>query len=281
MDFLVLSIIGLIVTVILKAKSSPAARYARNFTLLMLAAVVIVAFTSLFLFIEINPYDTLVSRILFGWGFFLERTISHAQLDWGWVLTLFFYFTGLFCAAHWFMRWFYPRIQKPADDAQTRPWTLRLTAKVMTLFVLFLAISISMVGIIHQTIWFLISPEPIVYKEVTEVYLNRVIMSTTHSVQMAAEDYRVKNGFYLNHEGLTAEELTKYFNMEHYHNQANPNEPNRVWLVPGVPNDAGEVGYEYGTYGPDTYAVRGYTKEGLLKDNDKKVLILTNYQGKR
>ena len=69
--------------------------------------------------------------------------------------------------------------------------------------------------------------------------------------------------------------------MKNCHNQANPNEPNRVWLVPGVPNDSGEVSYEYGTYGPETYAIRGHTKEGLLKDFDKKVLILTNYQGKR
>ena len=159
MDFYVLSIIGFIVTLILKAKSHPAAQYAEKLTRRMLVAGVIWMCFSAAIPNQMEPVFTLLSRVLFGWVFFLERTIGHAQLDWGWVLTLLFYFSGLCCGAHWFMRWLYPQIQKPDDDAQAHPWTLMLTAKVMVLFILFLAISISMVGFIHQTIWFFTSPE--------------------------------------------------------------------------------------------------------------------------
>jgi prepilin-type processing-associated H-X9-DG protein len=98
-----------------------------------------------------------------GWIWFLGRVIADVRLDaWGLataIVCLVFLAFGL----HFFCGWLAHQIEKKrnAAEALPRPWTWRRTLTICSVMLLMFVSGIAVVGMTHQSVWLVTSPEPL------------------------------------------------------------------------------------------------------------------------
>ncbi|OQY30171.1 MAG: hypothetical protein B6244_00985 [Candidatus Cloacimonetes bacterium 4572_55] len=93
------------------------------------------------------------------------------------------------------------------------------------------------------------------------------VKSNMHTVQLAVEDYAVKQvGNYAADSDLTLLAV----------DVSNPFNSSAAGLVANVATIAGDVGYDHDNYGSLSYSITGFGKEAILQDADGNIFTLTN-----
>lgn len=93
------------------------------------------------------------------------------------------------------------------------------------------------------------------------------VKSNMHTVQLAVEDYAVKNvGNYSADSDVTVLEV----------DVTNPFDSGANGLVQNAAANSGEVGYDHDTYGSTNYTITGYGKDGILQGADGTTFIMSN-----
>ncbi len=98
--------------------------------------------------------------------------------------------------------------------------------------------------------------------------------SNMHTVQLAAEDYAVKNvGNYALDTAPGADLFTDYGSSI----PTNPFDASGNGLVAGSPSTSGEAGYNHDSFGSiEQYTITGYGKDDILLDASGSTFILSN-----
>lgn len=93
------------------------------------------------------------------------------------------------------------------------------------------------------------------------------VKSNMHTVQLAVEDYAVKNvGNYAADSDVTVLEV----------DVTNPFDSGATGLQGEEADASGEVGYEHDSYGSTNYTITGYGKDGILQGADGTTFIMSN-----
>ncbi len=99
------------------------------------------------------------------------------------------------------------------------------------------------------------------------------VKSNMHTVQLAAEDFAVRNvGNYANDINPAYELFEKWGSNP----PVNPFDPGLPGVVSGIPTRQGQVGYEHQGFNSSTYKIRGYGTDGLIRDASGQVFTLSN-----
>lgn len=101
-----------------------------------------------------GPVFAILSRVPFGWWYFLKRNVPQMTLNWNSILT------GIICSAlilivaHWLLGALFKQIQKPLKpDVPPRCWRWRWTVCMYAGLWLFFAIAFGAAGVFQQTTW--------------------------------------------------------------------------------------------------------------------------------
>src|SRR5437868_10169833 len=92
--------------------------------------------------------------LLLGWPWYLARVVGQLTINWGGVLTGVVCLVLLGAGLHAFCGWLYGQLQE--GHVWQKRWTVSLLGAVMLMFVA----GIAAVGMTHQTVWLMNSPEP-------------------------------------------------------------------------------------------------------------------------
>jgi hypothetical protein len=120
---------------------------------------IIVTFCLLFLLPSVGGTIEFIFRICFGWIRFLFIRLGEIQVNSELLFGSLLGFVCLFVVFHWVMKAFYNR----SDESGTslRSWRLRWTSAFIVLLMFLFMAGITVIGITHQTVWLIRSPEPI------------------------------------------------------------------------------------------------------------------------
>jgi hypothetical protein len=103
----------------------------------------------------------LVFYFLFGWIFFLKRTLPQVIFNWSGVAW------AVICAAlvvwgvHWFCSWLYRQIGNQKSELPKREWTWRWSSGICLGMLLLFSTCIAITGAVHQIGWLFGSNEPL------------------------------------------------------------------------------------------------------------------------
>lgn len=93
------------------------------------------------------------------------------------------------------------------------------------------------------------------------------VKSNMHTIQLAAEDYAVRNiGNYAADSGVDDFDVPFL----------NPFDSGAAALVQNTASNPGEVGYDHDTYGSTNYTITGYGKDSILQAADGTTFIMSN-----
>lgn len=103
-------------------------------------------------------FDLLIA-FLFGWITYLFRVGPEATINPEGIITALLALVLLTIGFHAFAGWLYRQTGKPGEP---RVWQRRWTGAIIGVIVLMFAAGIAMVGVTHQTVWLVRSPEPFI-----------------------------------------------------------------------------------------------------------------------
>jgi hypothetical protein len=101
------------------------------------------------LFIVAEGPVRIVFALLFGWLSFGWAAVESARLNWVTVAEAGICITIFFAGSHWMASWLY----RASASGEPRVWRLRWTGAGLAIVMLLFVIGISLIGIIHQTVW--------------------------------------------------------------------------------------------------------------------------------
>ena len=120
----------------------------------------------------LNPYlldfaTGFLAALFLGWVPFVSRAAAEMEVSWSGIGMAMTCVAGLSLGLHLFCGWLHGEIARKRNLQLTREprwqwrWTLSLVATVVLMFVA----GIAAVGLTHQTMWLVQSPEPIVLRD--------------------------------------------------------------------------------------------------------------------
>jgi hypothetical protein len=128
-----------------------------------------------------------------GWIWFLRRVVPQLTVRWDVVGSTLVYTAVLAVGAHLFLRWLYREWGRAgaSGGAEIPRWKWRWTLGGLTIVLVMFAAGTAAVGIAHQTIWLVCSPEPL-YRRGSivhnRIYCERHLEHIGRAIQLYAED---------------------------------------------------------------------------------------------
>jgi prepilin-type processing-associated H-X9-DG protein len=109
-------------------------------------------------------------NLLVGWVYFIGRVFPEIQINVAGVLTALVCLSALTGGLHLLLRWCYQQSgsASAAMEPAGRTWPWRWTIAILAIVVLAFVAGISAVGITHQTVWLVTSPEPVLQSSLRE-----------------------------------------------------------------------------------------------------------------
>ena len=104
-----------------------------------------------------------IATLATGWVSFLARVVFEMEVDWGGTSTAVVALAGLIVGMHLFLRWLFGEVQKMRQSGGSRTWQMRWTAGILGVVMLMFVAGIAAVGMTHQTVWLLSSPDILTY----------------------------------------------------------------------------------------------------------------------
>jgi prepilin-type processing-associated H-X9-DG protein len=101
-------------------------------------------------------------QAVFGWAFFLQNVAPQVIVNWNAVVTSVLCLTALFIGLQAFLQWLACRMRSDHGEGESPQsvWQKRWTGAILALTILMFIAGISAVGLVHQTVWLMTSPEP-------------------------------------------------------------------------------------------------------------------------
>ncbi len=99
----------------------------------------------------------LVIKLVFGWAWFLVRTVPEIDWNLGAIATGIIGLAILGAGTHAFLG---RLLARPDPEGAVRPWRLKWTLSGLGLLLLFFVVAIASAGVVHQVGWLITSPEP-------------------------------------------------------------------------------------------------------------------------
>ena len=96
-----------------------------------------------------------------GWIKFLWRVVPEMQVDGRGVVTALVCITALIGGSHWFFSWLHKARTKLSEQGTVPHWSWRRTFALLSVVVLMFVAGIAAVGVTHQTVWLISSPQPL------------------------------------------------------------------------------------------------------------------------
>jgi hypothetical protein len=121
--------------------------------------------------LEIGLSISVLGHLFLGWAFFLYRVLPGISLSWVGVATTLLCLGLLSFGLHRFSNGFYAQVQKRRQVETIQPWRWRWTVSLLAVIVLMFVAGIAAVGIVHQTVWLVTAPEPILEWEKRSTFI--------------------------------------------------------------------------------------------------------------
>jgi hypothetical protein len=106
------------------------------------------------------PFD-FVFTVITGWAFYLVRVVPQITWNWSGIVTAIVCVVALAFGLQWFLGWFYRQLQSKAGTPTPQNWSWSWTLRILGLVVLMFVAGISAIGVTHQTVWLVTSPDPL------------------------------------------------------------------------------------------------------------------------
>jgi Protein of unknown function (DUF1559) len=106
----------------------------------------------------------IVARLALGWFAFINDVFPKMTMDWEVLATAIICLAGLGIGAHYLCSWIHGQIFRAIFPSETRVkrWQKRWTGGLLAIVIIMFVAGIAVVGITHQTVWLVSSPEPLV-----------------------------------------------------------------------------------------------------------------------
>jgi MFS family permease len=128
----------------------------RALLILIFGVVVIGILTGL-----IFPLIQIPGYFLFGWIFFLKRTLPQVSFNWSGVTLAMLCAALIVLGVHWFCSWLHRQTGNQKSELPKREWSWRWSSGICIGMLLLFSTCIAITGAVHQTGWLIGSNEPL------------------------------------------------------------------------------------------------------------------------